>query len=519
MSKQAQRGILTRISLLSAAALLASLAACSSDLSSPAARTPQVRAAKLLPAGGRLISNAVKYRDTGAPHATGRSGSAHLEGQAELEANGVTRLTITTGSLDDPAHAPGEIVKAQIKVFDADGGMMYVVNYNKLGGSGTQTFLLRGLARGFSVRVQANVRGIDRNRTDVVNLSAGVTLAPALHVDVQLPTDPRVGQPTLITGVVSETNGDEGSRATCELWVNGQLVDQAAGIWVDAGDAVTCVFTHTFPNPGPQQVEVRVSTDGGGSSNNVVIGDGGLLDVGGGFTTGWSAQVEDRSVSTTSVYAYTWWKPDGSHKEYSNTEVNSQRNQTIGAQGTWSRAAVFPLASVRWTVETNGGVWQDENWAGVASTVDGQGRQCVSRDIPENGAVFYLCNGLLGGATWGYQRFAGNVTYHSQGYSNLFDGLTGAQSLYSWNDGYTSYAGGGQVRDLGPAVRMRLTVTDAAGTAVFEPVVPLTSFGGNVSVTPESCQTTTSYELAGGSQTLCTSGRVDESGWRGSAGG
>jgi len=520
MSKQAQRGILTRFTLLSAAALLASLAACSGDLASPAARTPQARSANLLASGGRLVSSAIKYRDSSAPHATGRSGSARLEGKAELGADGVTLLTITTGSLDDTRHAPGEIVKAQIKVFGPDGEMLYVVNYNKLGGSGTQSFLLRGLSRGFRVQVQANVRGIDRNRTDVVTLSTGVTLAPALHVDVQLPPDPRVGQPTVITGVVSETNGDQGSRATCELWVNGQLVDTAAGIWVDAGDAVTCAFTYTFDRPGEQQVEVRVSTgDGGGSMNNTIIGDGGTLNVGGAFTTGWAAQVEDRSVSTTLVYAYSWWKPDGSHKEYSDTQVTTQRNQTMSAQGTWSRAAVFPLASVRWTIESNGSLWQDENWAGLVSTADDQGRQCVTRDIPENGAVFYLCNGVQGGASWGFQRFGGIVTYHSQGYLNQFDGVTGGLTYYTWNDGYNLSGTGGQTRNLGQAVQMRLVITDAAGTAVFAPLVPLTPFSGNLSVTAQSCTVNTTYELAGGEQTVCTSGRVDESGWRGTAGG
>ncbi|HET7232326.1 MAG TPA: hypothetical protein VFJ16_20130, partial [Longimicrobium sp.] len=497
MSKQAQRGILSRFTTLAGAALLVALAACSDDLASPAARTPEARAAKLLPTvGGRLVSNSVKYRDTGAPHATGRSGSARLEGEAELGADGITRLTITTGSLDDPAHAPGEIVKAQIKAFAPDGGMLYVRNYNHLSGGGTQTFLLPGLSHGFRVQVQANVRGIDRNRTDVVTLTAGVTSPPAVQVDAQLPPEPRTGQPVVITGVVSEVNGDAGTRADCQLWVNGQLVDQATGIWVNAGDAVTCAFTHTFTEPGEQQVEVRVVTDGG-----TVVSDGGTVNVGTAFVTGWAGQVQDRSVSTTTVFAYNWSKPDGSHKEYSNTEVNTQRDQSISAQGTWSRAAQFPLAAIDWSIESNGVEWQTERWLGVAAVPNAQGQQCLTRDMPENGATFFLCNGLQGGATWGYQRFAGNVTYHSEGYSNVFDGLTGEQSVYSWNNGYTIYGYGGQVRNLGSEVRIRLTVTDAEGSATFSPVIPVTAFSGVLSVTPQNCVTTTPEGLAGGSLT------------------
>ena len=511
MSKQAQRGILSRFTTLAGAALLVALAACSDDLASPAARSPEVRAANLLPTvGGRLISNSVKYRDTGAPHATGRSGSARLEGEAELGADGVTRLTITTGSLEDPGHAPGQIVKAQIKVFAADGELVSVLNHNRLSGGGTQTFLLPGLSHGFRLQVQANVRGIDRNRTDVVTLTAGVTSAPAVQVDAQLPPEPRVGQPVLVTGVVSEVNGDAGTRADCQLWVNGSLVDQATGIWVNAGDAVTCVFTHTFTDPGEQQVEVRVVTDGG-----TVVTDGGTVNVGSAFVTGWAGQVEDRSVSTTTVFAYNWVKPDGSHKEYSDTKVNTERNQSISVQGTWSRAAVFPLARVDWSVESNGVEWQTERWLAVASAADAQGRQCATRNMPENGAVFFLCNGLQGGATWGYQRFAGNVTYHSVGYSNVFDGLAGVQSLYSWNDGYTIYGYGGQVRNLGSEVKIRLTIADAEGSATFSPVIPLTPFSGTLGVTPRNCVTTTPESLAGGSLTECTSGGSEEFGWRG----
>lgn len=511
MSKQAQRGILTRFTTLLGAALLASLAACSSDLSSPDARAPRARPASLLPTGGRLISNRVKYHDGGAPHATGRSGSAHLEGVAELGAGGVTRLTITTGSLDDPGHAPGEIAKAQIKVFDPDGAQLYVVNYNRLSGGGTQTFLLQGLAHGSTIRVQANVRGIDRNRTDVVTLTAGVVLPPQVTVDAEIPPAAQVHQPVVVTGVVSEVNGDQGSRADCQLWVNGSLVDHADGIWVDAGDAVSCALTFTPDRPGDYQVEVRVVTDGG------TTGSGGTLQVGSGFTTGWAGQVQDRSVSTTSVFDYTWSKPDGSHKEYSDTKVNTERNQSISVQGTWSRAAVFPVASVEWAVESNGVEWQSERWLAVASLPDAQGRQCATRDMPENGAVFFLCNGVDGGASWGYQRFAGNVTYHGVGYSNVFDGLAGEQSLYSWNDAYTTYSYGGQVRNLGTSVHIRLTVTDAQGTATFTPVIPLESFSRTTSVTPRNCVVTTPESLMGGTLTECTSGQVDESGWTGDA--
>jgi hypothetical protein len=521
MSKQSQRGILLGATRFGAAALLAALAACSGDMASPAARAPQGRdAAKLLSPASRLVSNGVKYRDTSAPHATGRSGSARLEGAAVLGADGVTRLTITTGSLDDLAGAPGQIVKAQVKVFSPDGQLMFVKNYNQLTGGGSQTFLLTGLPYGARVQVQANVRGIDGKRTDVVTITDTVKRGSALNVDAQLPPSATVGQPVVITGVVSEVNGDVGTRANCELWVNGRLVDEADGIWVNAGEAVTCAFTYTFPTTGPQNVEVRVRTgDGGTGSQNAVISDGGTLNVGGGFTTGYSAQVEDRSVSTTTVFAYTWWKPDGSHKEYSNTEVNTTRTQTMNVQGTIERAAAFPLARIDLAMESNGVEWQTEQWEGLASAAAADGRQCITRDMPAYGAMFFLCNGLQGGASWGYERFSGNVTYHSHGYSNTFDGIAGVQDLYSWNDNYTTYAYGGQVRALGSALLMRLTITDGLGSVSYSPVVPVPAFSSGRSVTTETCVTTRPEGLEGGSVTECRSARSDDAGWRGNATG
>jgi len=518
MSKQSQRGILSGVTPLCAAALLAALAACSGDMASPTARAPEARStAKLLPPASRLVSNGVKYRDTSAPHATGRSGSARLEGAAVLGSDGITRLTITTGSLDNLAGAPGQIVKAQVKAFGPDGQHLFTRNFNGLNGGGSQTFQFTGLMYGARVQVQANVRGIDGKRTDVVTITDAVKLAPALHVDVQVPPDARVGQPVIITGLVSETNGDVGARTDCELWVNGALVDEAQGIWVDAGDVVTCAFTYTFDRAGPQNVEVRVG--GGGGSQGAVISDGGTVSVGNPFTTGYSAQVEDRSVSNTTVFNYTWTKPDGSHKEYSNTEVNTERTQTMNVQGTIERAAVFPLAQVSLAMESNGVEWQTEQWEGLASTTGADGRQCITRDMPAYGAMFFLCNGLQGGASWGYQRYSGNVTYHSHGYSNTFDGIAGVQNLYSWNDNYTTYAFGGQVRALGSALLMRLTITDGLGSVTFAPVVPVPAFANVLSVTPETCVTTRPEGLEGGSLTECRSARSDDSGWRGNAAG
>jgi len=520
MFRKAHRRYLSH--LAPAALALLATAACSDASPNPAAAlTPG--APRLLSSNARahLVSNSVKYRDSGAPHATGRSGSATLEGRAVDDGHGVIHLVITTGDLDSATPAPGEIVKAQIKVFAADGALLSVENHNHLTGGGTQTFLLTGFAPDVSIRVQANVRGIDNHRTDVVTLTTGVVSAARLSVELQLPTLVAVGQPAVITGVVSEVGGDVGTRADCVLYVDGHEVDRADDIWVDAGGMVTCAFAYTFSTMGRHTVEVRVNGASGAGSLMANAGDTGNLDVGGGGSTGgWTASVEDRSVTTTSVLEYTWWKPDGSHKEYSNTEFTTLRDQTISLQGTLGRAVDFPLAAADLSIETGGVEWESDHWTGLAAVVDPTtGSTCVNQQIPAQGAILFVCNGL-GGASYGYTRFAGNVTYHSYGYAHTFDALVGTPENYTWNgDPFTYSSGGGQVRALGSAVQLRLSLQDAQGTFSVSPLVALSPFSGVVSVAPYTCTLTRPENLEGGEQNYCTSERKDEAGWRGSASG
>ena len=229
-----------------------------------------------------------------------------------FDSHGVIHLVITTGQLDSPTPAPGEIVKAQIKVFSAAGKLLSVENNNHLTGGGVQTFLLEGFDPDVRIQVQANVRGIDGNRTDVVTLTAGVVHAAQLQVALQLPGQASLGRPVVINGIVSEVGGDVGTRADCVLFVDGQEVDRANDIWVDAGDVVTCAFTYTFTSAGHHTVEVRVN--GGAAAGGLGVigaGDDGSLDVVPGAQTSYTASVEDRSETTTSVLEYTWWKPDG----------------------------------------------------------------------------------------------------------------------------------------------------------------------------------------------------------------
>lgn len=197
---------------------------------------------------GPLFANSRKYRDAGSHPATGRSGSASLEARALFGKDGATTLELTTGALDQPG-APGEIAKVQTKIFTLANELASVSNTRPASGP-TATQILTGTIRDQVIQVQANVRGIDGNRTDVVTVQTPVRMRPDLQVsNVQAPAHVLAGSaPVRVTALVRELNGDVGARATCSLSLDGTQVDQSEGIWVDANDAVTCSFMIRFAN-------------------------------------------------------------------------------------------------------------------------------------------------------------------------------------------------------------------------------------------------------------------------------
>lgn len=504
-------------SLLCGAALL--LAGCTDEASSPAGPSDPAPAA-FKKSGGASSSSArpPKYRDSSLPHATGRSGTARLAALALLGPDGLTRLTLTTGDLDDPAAAPGHISKAQVKIFSG-GRHAGTLNFHDIGRA-TTTLVLPGLGRLDSLRVQANVRGVDGRRTDVVTVTETVKLGPSLHVAIDAPERIVAGVPTPVTALVTETAGDVGTRADCELYAGGVLVDRAEAVWVDAGDAVTCLFTYTPSATGDQRLEVRVRTTDGeltgpvsstASDNVSVVAPGATVQ----------AEAQDRTLTTRSRLEYSWRRPDGATKEYSETVTHAERAQTITVTGALPRAAAFPLLSVELAYESAGGAWHTEAWTALAGTPDAQGRLCNSRTVSEQGAIFFLCttgSGATGATTFGYTRFAGTVTYRAAGFIRTFDAGAGP-GMVTWNDGYTTYNGGGQIRPWGNDVTVRIRVTDAQGTFGVEPVIPLAPFERVLGTTPRTCELIYHYWLEGGAQETCTDGDVRETGRRGAVTG
>jgi hypothetical protein len=192
--------------------------------------------------------------------ATGRSGNASLLVRALLSKDGNAILEATTGELDGDETAPGNIAKLQIKGFDGEGNLWWAQNENGLNEGGHVVRTFDHFDRGQPYQVQANVKGIDGNRTNVITVTGNVKLRPDLAVrDVDAPAEAFIGAPVNVSAHVSELNGDVGASASCLLLVDGVETDRSEGIWVDAGTGVTCLFTVEIADEGTHDLDVVVA--------------------------------------------------------------------------------------------------------------------------------------------------------------------------------------------------------------------------------------------------------------------
>lgn len=213
-----------------------------------------------------LQPNSERYRDDGTKPATGRSGSASIMSRALLGRDGDVTVETTTGTLDDAATPPGALSKTQVKITLAGGRALdQTLNYNDLSGGGYQQLVYGGLARHSVIQVQASVRGIDANRTDVVTVQDTVALRPDLQAEITAPARAVAGTVVDMRGTISEINADVGATANCVLYIDGTAAAAATAIWVASGGAVDCAFSHVFSAVGTHHLMV--------AAENVVPGD------------------------------------------------------------------------------------------------------------------------------------------------------------------------------------------------------------------------------------------------------
>jgi hypothetical protein len=413
-----------------ATVLALTLGACIDGPTSPAngivSAGPPARSASV--PGPTLIPNSVRYRDNGGKPARGRSGTAELEALALLAKDGTVTVESRARSIDPAVTDTGTVSKLQVKASTTDGTPKFVRNLN--GASSTGLLELRGLSRGDHLQLQANVRGLDGNRTDVVTVTETVKRLPDLRVAMSPPAEAALDVPVNVFALISEGNGDVGATARCELHVNGQLVDHADGVWVDAGDAVTCALTTSIAAAGTYPVEVRVSTVGVAdwdASDNVAHG---------------TIQVSARSseFETWGSFSQISWADTSSQEHWFHNALTGQRGEATaeGIQGSinqwaeghgWLPVPITEPADLRISMSTGGRVIHQAEWTQL-----GEGMPwgwCV--DLYDGPAMFFLCTSNFSGqvgTSFSYYRIGGAVTYHSRSYSREWDEITGEDYFY-----------------------------------------------------------------------------------------
>lgn len=404
--------------------------------------------------------NSQKYQDAGLKPATGRSGSASITARALLGKDNSTDLEVTTGALDTTAAPPGNIDKVQLKL-TAD--QVYTRNFNNLSAGGKFELRMPGMARHEAFQVQTNVSGIDGRRTDVVTVTETVKLRPDLAAsDLQMPARARVNVPTNISAVVRETNGDVGATGNCVLNVDGNDVDRADGIWVDAAGTVTCVFTHAFDTVGTHHVQIAL--------NGVVPGD---------FDMSNNSVAGDIEVVSPETNFNWFWASAGDHNF----------SQWASSQGPWHSSNWSSQGRYQWAnfYGEMGPIDFTRASASVTHSSDGAIISSQSYDLAQgSGGCFYAWSDYRHFNACGYSffdgvnttvrtlvdtaRYAGDVTYHSSGWAYYYDWWWGWY-YYTWNyGGHDVY---GQFASIGSTYRIDVSLTDGDRTYAAHPVMTM----------------------------------------------
>lgn len=446
--------------LAAAAALALTLGACSDvPTGAPARLASAGPAAHTVSASGvTLIPNTVKYRDNGGKPATGRSGSAALRAFALQGKDGVTELSLEAASADPwDSWTRGTITRAHVRALDSDSTPMFSLNRTHIDAASHRE-QLTGLIRGQYLRVQANVTGIDPHRTDVVTVTERVKRRPDMAVTLgQIAPQVPSYQPVPIYATIAELNGDVGARLVCRLLVNGVFTDGAYGVWVDAGDAVTCAFTRSF-SPGAYDIQVDVAgvqpADWDEANNRSALV---RIEAASGPTE----FKYDAQVSATRESYVTWsesrWRNTstgtaGESRSESGSSSHTQFAEIVG----WTSRPLSGRATFQVSQTTGGRVVHADTWTAP------EDEPCMVHW--SRGASLFVCYDMFSEMYFSYSWSASAVTYHSSGYGHEWDETTG-EDVYYYH--YNDSQGDGDILGFGDdyAFRVRVTSGDAVLTA------------------------------------------------------
>jgi hypothetical protein len=405
--------------------------------------------------------------------------------------DGTTALEATTGTLDEAGTPPGSIVKMQVVTLKGAGKAQRTFNINHLDGGGYSSTPIVGLHRNDQVQLHVNVRGVDGNRTDVVTVTPTVMLRPDLAVDgIQAPGKAYVNTPVIINAIVRERNGDVGAHGDCLLLVDGEIVDQALGAWVDAGSSVNCQFTHTFAATGNHALAVRVANVAPGDWNPGNDDAAGSIQIATPVgPLNWAAtvtynQVTDvQDVTETGVTCWDGFQGlcigQGSSYYQRSQTTNTTSSFTFDAY-TPDGAFVAPATVAFFATSYSQPISFMFETVGPAGESD-----CFMIVSQYDGAQAYFCN--VGGATSVHiQKTGGSVSYFSFGSSyqwsrnEVFCPATTSTGTtlvlcgvnyqefaqYSWTNNSSSQTNGGPF-NLDPDITFTFSMTDATGLRYF----------------------------------------------------
>lgn len=451
-----------------------------------------------------FYSNTRKYADAGAKPAIGRSGSASIAMRALVDAAGVTGVEVVLGDFEG-APSVGDLDKLQVKAFLPTGEHLLTSNENRSSG-GSASFAYDGLPHGGTVQVQANIGGIDPNRTDVVTVADVVRRRPDLRFLASgVPPQVEIGGTFMVSGIVYEANGEVGARTDCVLYADGVEVDRARGIWVDAGDGTTCLFAHRFSSVGMHAVEIRLE---GTSPADYAPGDDRsgerAVAVVSPSTAYWSGAATSREEHWDHVVSDQWFTAaDGSWERHVHTDLESGGGlQSAGAQAFVPTPAYpFPLASLEATQRTGGTTvatvasvplsvttWRDDDIMREECGMAWGGSVPGARNVS---VLVCAQQWVAGGAALDVQLSynAGRVTYYGSQVTRFLDRTTGLESVHTLNFDFTSP--NVPMLAFGDDYSFDVHAVDWAGNEYRAGgVVPLEPFETSVE-RPNACYTTT----------------------------
>lgn len=414
------------------------------------------------------IPNSVKYRNSGGKPATGRAGSASLEARALIAKDGSMVVEASPGSVDAGA-GPGEIVKTQVKIGD------FTKNYTQLSAGGYWWDTFAAASRGSAVQVQANVRGIDPKRTGVVTVTTPALLRRDIAVDaVNGPAEQAPHALVAFQAVVSEKNGDLGGTANCVLSVDGVDVDTAEGIWVDAGDTVSCHFSRAFAEPGTYAIAV---TAAGVAPHDWDVANN---------KTSTTITIVDPETPVANGYMYaeyrdtdahdTYWREAGYQYNYF-SEGRTSIHKSYAELWGWSSVGASLMQQLDATLFVDGAIEHRATLAPTYRNVHDDGnyfsncgeyyfqsfdgtRFARSADRVSMCSSGYHGNQASHRTNYFYQRVVGTVTYLArEGYCSTY----GCQNTYYWNNDELFGSGAPRSWAAGSSIRLALRFLDHSG--------------------------------------------------------